>query len=78
MHFHENPHISQPATVTVSILRPRPCFAFQYLSEDEAGGRGAAIGPLEPAPPGISPPIHLYGKKQDLSRQEHFLSTICL
>lgn len=34
---------------------------FPHLSEDEAGGRGAAIRPLESAPPGISPSIHLDG-----------------
>ena len=30
-----------------------------YLSEDEAGGGCASVRPLEPAPPGVSPPIHL-------------------
>lgn len=45
----------------ISISRPMPLFA--YLSEDETGGGGAAIRPLESAPPWISPSIHLYGKK---------------
>lgn len=35
---------------------------FLYLSEDETGGGGAAIRPLEAAPPGISPSVHLYAK----------------
>lgn len=34
----------------------------QYLSEDEASGSCAAIRPLESAPPGIRPSVHLYDK----------------
>lgn len=34
-----------------------------YLSEDEAGGRGAAIGPLQPAASGVRPSISLQTKQ---------------
>lgn len=34
-----------------------------YLSEDEAGGRGAAIGPLQPAASGVRPSISLQMKQ---------------
>ena len=30
-----------------------------YLSEDEAGGGGAAVGPLQAAPSGVGPPVRL-------------------
>ena len=56
----------QPVTL-ISVLHTVPWFAFQYLSEDEAGGGGAAIRPLETAPPGISPSIHLCGNGKILT-----------
>lgn len=35
------------------------CLRKSYLSEDETGGRGAAIRPLESTSPGIGSSIHL-------------------
>lgn len=35
-----------------------------YLSEDEAGGSGAAIGPLQSTASGVSPPVSLMKAKQ--------------
>lgn len=34
-----------------------------YLSEDEAGGRGAAVGPLQSAASGVRPSIGLQENK---------------
>jgi len=53
------PIFIQPGELYVTESPPP---ASQYLSEDETGGGGAAIGPLESTPPGISPSIHLRGK----------------
>ena len=41
-------------------LHSRSSLVVQYLSEDEAGGGGTSIRPLEAAPPGISPSVDLY------------------
>lgn len=41
--------------------------SLQYLSEDEAGGGGAAVRPLEATPPGISPSVHLMEKNELLT-----------
>lgn len=35
----------------------------QYLSEDEAGGGGAAVRPLQPAASGVGPSVSLVGTK---------------
>ncbi len=59
-----------------SIWHPGPFFAFQYLSEDETGGGGAAIRPLQSAPPGISPSIHLCGKDK-MSTSRNTMSLRC-
>lgn len=37
-----------------------PGWRESYLSKDETGGRGAAIGPLKSTPPGIGSTIHLF------------------
>lgn len=36
-----------------------------YLSEDEAGGGGAAVRTLQPAASGVGPPVGLATNKQD-------------
>lgn len=45
--------------------RPLPP-APSHLSEDEAGGGGAAVGTLQPAASGIRAPVHLETTKQAL------------
>lgn len=46
-----------------------PRLLMSYLSEDETGGRGAAIRPLESTPPGIGSSIHL--KKGNVQWKHH-------
>ena len=42
-----------------------------HLSEDEAGGGGAAVGSLQSAPPGVSPSVHLWGTTSSLRKDIH-------
>lgn len=65
--------VSNYLTVTaLSELHPWFFFAVHYLSEDEAGGGGAAIGPLESAPPRVSPSVHLQEKKKSSTSRNTF------
>lgn len=49
-----------------------------YLSEDEAGGGGAAIGPLQPAASGVRPSIGLERTKHaHTNKISFFISSIC-
>lgn len=48
-----------------------------YLSEDEAGGGGAAVGPFQPATSGVRPSVSLRTKHTHTNKILLFIFCIC-